>query len=134
MVWTRQSRSLCLYYDKGNGTILDTYLNRTQNLSGPTNGISKIQRSNLLKNCGRCQTLRSKLAHLPHHKLLSYKIRVFLMQRKCTQTACKLVFQMVGASASLELVSYTQQKQGEGCGVWVAPMQIFCLRMHGPRP
>ena len=41
-------------------------------------GISKIQRSNRSKNCGRCQTLRSKLAHLPHHKLLNYKIRFFL--------------------------------------------------------
>ena len=97
-------------------------------------GISKIQRSNRSKSCVRCQTLRSKLAHLPNNKLLSYKIRFFFgMQRKCTQTACKLVFQMDGASASLELFLYTQQKQGEGCDVWVAPMQIFCLRMHGPR-
>ena len=39
-------------------------------------GISKIQRSNHSKNCGRCQSLRSKVAHLPHHKVLSYRIQV----------------------------------------------------------
>ena len=35
-----------------------------------------MQRSNHSKNCGRWQSLQSKVAHLPHHKLLSYRIWV----------------------------------------------------------
>ena len=141
MIWTRQSRSLCLCYDKGNGTILDTYLNRKQNLSAPTNGKRYFENpksigSKIVEGVSLCD---QKLPTCLTTKFWATGFRFFLMQRKCTcpnrtQTCFPDGWRPCLIGGSFVHLAETRWRRGPSCGVWAAPMQIFCLRMHGPGP